>query len=138
MDGFEWKKERKRRVPQRDGAITGVPSSNAFTLSINQQGNSARLRRYSQTPSSCRKQELATEALPLQGDIYGQATKPEYRDLIASQALLDHVWRTLVSNGSGTEAVKPQNFAVPIIDCQERLRPTPLVTLACVALQERV
>lgn len=71
VDGFEWKKERERRVPQRDSAITGVPSSNAFTLSINQQGNSARLRRYSQTPSSCRKQELATEALSLEGDIYG-------------------------------------------------------------------
>ena len=71
MDSFEWKKERERRVLQRDGAIAGVPSSNAFTLSINQQGNSARLRRYSQTPSSCRKQELATAALSLEGDIYG-------------------------------------------------------------------
>jgi len=139
MDRFEGQKQRKWLIKEGNSSITRVPLSNPLVFGVDEERDTAYLRRNQEAPATRRKQKLAAKAASLYRTIHCQPCKPEHRHIMAGEAMPDKFGSTVKSNRSRADAVEAKNpLAFSVIDGEKCFGSALIMALACMTAQKLI
>jgi len=88
FDHCQWQQQGLWGIEEWHCAIALIPGCSPFVLCINQQGDSPDLSGGQQAAPTCSQQQLASKALALKFQVYGQPPQSEDWHVISSDAFL--------------------------------------------------